>query len=159
MSMIDYGAVVFKNGKRTNFEFFEDMLKSVGWEDDSINGNYFAYIGDDAFTLAFYKTGVHVLVNKEFADHVWECGYRHWGDPDRVSYRESYGDVTFHIKHVCRNVYHLSMAYKGDYYHVVYGCGIDPDKSVWDKVKADYLGKSGAKKVDGLYKKLSNGGW
>jgi len=34
MAFIDYGAVVFKNGKFINRnEFFQDMLTEVGWED------------------------------------------------------------------------------------------------------------------------------
>lgn len=208
MAFIDYGAVVFKNGRQMNFELFDDMLKAVGWVDrkrklyedcdhmdewgvsecwscprarmedktfcdgsvckvvagdcrdealrqsGSMDGNSFAFIGDEGLTLAFYKTGVRVAVNKEPADHFWECGYRHWGDPPRKSYWEEYNGVPLHIKEVCRNVYHLSMVYKSDSYHVVYGSGIDPDKDVWNRVKVDYLGKRGAKAVDKLYKRF-----
>jgi hypothetical protein len=208
MAMIDYGAVVFKNGKQINHEFFDDMLVAVGWVDrkrklyedcdrvwghgvsdcvdcprakrehrvmddgyeydmvvgdcrgnelpkgGSIDGNYFAFAGDGDFTLAFYKTGVLVVIGKEPADHIWECGYRHYGDPDRRSYRAEYGGIRIRIKHVCKNVYHLSMVYKGDYYHVVYGGGIDPDMDVWNRVKVQYLGGRGAKAVDRLYKRI-----
>lgn len=37
MAMIDYGAVVFKNGKQINHDMFMDMKESVGWEDHPKN--------------------------------------------------------------------------------------------------------------------------
>ena len=61
MAMIDYGAIAWKNGKLISTDMFTDMKNMVGWDDSDLDNdeplinNYFAYIGDEDFTLAFYK--------------------------------------------------------------------------------------------------------
>jgi len=48
----------------------------------------------------------------------------------------------------------MSFQYKGDFYNIIYGCGIDSSPKIWHKVKGRYLGKKVARKVDNLYRKL-----
>src|SRR5574344_1064150 len=61
MAMIDYGAIAWKNGKLISTDVFTPMKDMVGWDDSDLDiepplkDNYFAYIGDKDFTLAFYK--------------------------------------------------------------------------------------------------------
>ena len=158
MAFIDYGAVVFKNGKQVNFDLFGDMLKMVGWTDADqtphVDGNYFAYIGDEHLTVCFYKSRVLVLVDGEAAFEDW-CGY---GGERSIRHEigGSFGrvGVLTHARSVGLDVWHFHMMYKGDSYHVVFGYGIDPEKRVWDRVKVAYLGKRLSRKVDRLYKRF-----
>ena len=87
MAYIDYGAIVFKNGKLISTEMFEDMKTAVGWEDTkndkyhsykdgekednymvplNLKGNYFAYIGDGDCTIAFYKCQIMIVAQMTF---------------------------------------------------------------------------------------------
>ena len=66
MAMIDYGAIAWKNGKLISTDMFTPMKDMVGWDDSDLDiepplkGNYFAYIGDKDFTLAFYKDTMRI---------------------------------------------------------------------------------------------------
>ena len=77
MAMMDYGAIAFKNGKLVSTDVFTPMIDMVGWEDTEediyhdyynntdkplgLKGNYFAYIGDEECTVAFYKNYIDSL--------------------------------------------------------------------------------------------------
>lgn len=72
MSMMDYGAMLRKNGKFLNKNRFAFMSKSdTGYmleeaifpdgEKRLIHDNYFVYAGDEEFLLVFYKTILHVI--------------------------------------------------------------------------------------------------
>ncbi len=203
MAMIDYGAVVFKNGKKMNHEMFTDMEEMVGWVDHpkkryedcvlvdkwgwsdcdkcelaqfeirhtdtfgdyrnttgdcrgkpiyqgGMEGNYYAFAGDRDLTFGFYKCRF-VAASEE--DGVID---EFWGryDLSNMSFRLSYKGVPVHVKYLGHNVYHFSMMYKGDSYHVVYGYGIDAEEKIWNKVKVEYLGKRIANKVDRLYESI-----
>lgn len=201
MAMIDFGAVVFKNGKCINKgQFFMDMFDAVGWIDQprkryedcdhlclgksscfdcpranyvtknfgygdvssfvsdcrgsskferGIDGNYFAYIGDEHLTVCFYKRRVLFVLDGKCGDEIWDC----FGD-NQLSYRGNVDGVAFHIKYIGEGALWFSMTYKGDHYNVIYGNGIDPDVNVWNRVKYSYLGKKVAKKVDRLYERF-----
>ena len=215
--MIDYGAVVFKNGEQMNHELFDDMLKAVGWVDrkrllyedcdrtwgygvsdcsecprakwerrffedgmeydvvigdcrwnelpkggGSLDGNYYAYIGDPHLTFAFYKTHFIVCVDGKVVDSVWGSQTAHykwawysWRKEYCKPENEFWADgVKIHVNRIAGRVFHFSMDYNGDHYHVIYGYGIDPDMRVWNRVKVKYLGKTVAKKVDRLYRRI-----
>ena len=216
MAMIDYGAVVFKNGVQIHDEMFMDMEESVGWVDwpksrykdcdcldedgyadcgncpksekkhmsdpelgewdyvkadcrgkelhidGKLDGNYFAFVGDEHLTFCFYKAYCTVVVDGNKVLDL--CG----ADPDyhdrgHKSFRGTIGDdphtgVSYHICVLSNRVAHFSMRYKGDDYHVVYGYGIDVNKEIWNKEKYRYLGKRLAKKVDRLYATIASQG-
>ena len=202
--MIDYGAVVIKDGVIINENtFFMDMKSAVGWTDreriryedcdftrdngsyivsncpecpralirvisdeygsykqflsdcrgntlngNHIDGNYYAYVGDEHLTLAFYKTHVVFCVNKKSTFKVWGTrfdGRRH------KSARFDFCGVSINIKHLGDSVYVMKFSYNGSHYTVVYGYGIDPNMRVWDKIKVEYLGKRLARDVDKVY--------
>ena len=214
MAMIDYGAVLFKNGKQVNHEMFMDMFDTVGWVDyprrrypdcdhvdekgfsccydcsrtmkktyhddelgywespyadckgnqwsdtNKIDGNFFVYVGDEHLTVATYKNGAVVIVDKKIVHEFWESeNYT----PNYIfaslwKHLSSYAEVDkvkFHLKAVDPgHVQWLHFTYNGNHYDIVYGYGIDPDMQVWDDVKNDYLGKKGARKVDNLYRRI-----
>ena len=86
--------------------------------------------------------------------------YGHWWNSDTCSYechKSKYytvGEVTIHIREVVDRVSLASFRYKGDFYNIVFGYGIDPTKRVWDSIKVQYLGKKKARKVDNVYRRL-----
>lgn len=116
-----------------------------------IDGNYFAYVGDEHLTLAIYKQHCVIMVEKQLQ-------FEMWGIDDFQSCRKSIhfevAGVQFHLKHLDNCVYYISFHYKGDNFHIIYGYGIDSSKEVWDNCKVRYLGKRTAKKVDNLYARL-----
>ena len=116
-----------------------------------IDGNYFAYVGDEHLTLAFYKQHCVILVDKQLQ-------FEMWGIDNFLGCRKSIhfevAGVQFHLKHLDNRIYYMSFHYKGDNYHIIYGYGIDSSKETWDNCKVRYLGKRAARKVDNLYTRL-----
>lgn len=176
MAMIDYGAIVVKNGNVVNEEkFFMDMNDSVGWKDKSLDGNYFAFIGDSDFTICFYKNIARLISRENGVDmYLWNltedgrnlnnkkvrriilCPNPEYiyGGSDNFDAIGANIMATVVIKEIDYCRFHLSMDYKGDHYHVIYGYGIDCSRKVWDRVKNIYAGKVIAKKVDNLLNKI-----
>ena len=172
MAMLDYGAVVVKNGCVANEgKFFMDMNDAVGWADERLDGRYFAFIGDSDFTICFYKNTSRLISKANGIDtYLWDltesgqnpsnkkvrkillCPNPEWYDNSDVIGANVMATLLFTEIDCCR--FHLSMDYKGDHYHVIYGYGIDCSRKVWDRVKESYAGKAVAKKVDKLLNKI-----
>ena len=166
--MLDYGAVVFKNGVQINKEqYFMNMNEAVGWDDDDnsnkldkpnkLAGNYFAYVGDSELTIAVYKYYCMVAENKNVTHEIW--GTRRKANESTWNYRcnrFSIGNTNFTLRSLAKHdkVLWLQFTYKGDYYNIIYGYGIDPDFNVWNRVKVSYLGKMLARKVDNVYRRI-----
>ena len=205
--MIDYGAVVIKDGVIINENmFFMDMKSAVGWTDreriryedcdfardngtymvsncpecpralirvisdeygsykqflsdcrgntlngNHIDGNYYAYVGDENFTVAFYKTHAVFCIDKRQELKVW--GTRYDGRQHK-SARFTVGNTPIHIKNLGDYVFVMKFSYNGSNYTVIYGYGIDPDMEVWNRCKISYLGKKISKKVDKIYERF-----
>lgn len=138
MAMMDYGAIVLKNGKLVTNDLFTDMKDAVGWEDDGIrdyNGkllnlknNYFTYIGDSENTLAFYKGIMTHIEEFDFDDD----------DPYFVKSTEFFASTNYTWSKwtdyiggskcvvTKRNGYYVChWNYKGDKYKVYFGYGVD----------------------------------
>ena len=155
MAMIDYGAVVFKNGRQINHDMFMDMQEAVGWESVPYKGNYFAYVGDRELTFCFYKHYCGVVVNGRQTQSLYgaDCSYN---DRGHMSYRGEANGIPYHIRNVGgRNVWLFSARYKGDTYNVIYGYGIDVDRKCWNRIKVRYLGRKASRAVDRLYTRFS----
>lgn len=118
---------------------------------DHIDGNYFAYVGDEHLTLAFYKQHCLIMVDKVSQFEMW--GIDNF-QGCRKSIHFDVAGVQFHLKHLDDRIYYMRFHYKGDNYHIIYGYGIDSSKDVWDNCKVRYLGKRAARKVDNLYSRL-----
>ena len=136
MAMIDYGAIAWKNGKLISTDMFTPMKDMVGWTDSDLDieppleGNYFAYIGDKDFTLAFYKNVMRIYNlacsydndSIFFGSESFE-GWREWGfwtmTNDNKCVEVIVKPKRFHDYYVCH------MKYNGDKYKVAFGYGVD----------------------------------
>ena len=83
----------------------------IGGGASCLDGNYYAYVGDEHLTVCFYKTYFVVVVDSKVVDSVWEDGWR--------STRRQYVGVEVCAKMVAKRVFHFSMTYNGEHYHVV----------------------------------------
>lgn len=72
MSCVDYGTLIFKNGKQINFEQFMPIaaigVKAKTAIDESgrdikLDGNCFGFAGDEEFYIATYKIIVCFVYN------------------------------------------------------------------------------------------------
>lgn len=138
MAMIDYGAIVFKNGKCITSEMFTPMKEAVGWEDTSdmittygneplnLKNNYFTYVGDKEHTLAFYKDqltqvcyyndedGIYISKETEFFSNLYT-----W-----IKWQDIIGKEYCTVKH--RNGYYVcKWKYKNNNYKIYFGYGVD----------------------------------
>lgn len=136
MAMIDYGAIAWKNGKLISTEMFTPMKDMVGWDDSDLDienplvNNYFAYIGDKDFTLAFYKSVMriyspHFTYDNDvifFGSERFE-GWKKW----ELWTISNHQDIEIVVKPRSRfhNYYVCHMKYKGDEYKVAFGYGVD----------------------------------
>lgn len=133
--MIDYGAIAWKNGKLMSTDMFTPMKDMVGWDDSDLDienpliDNYFAYIGDKDFTLAFYKSTMRIY-NPTFSydNHTIFFGserfeeWKRWRLYTRAKDKNIYIVVKpkrFHNYYVCH------MIYDNNKYKVAFGYGVD----------------------------------
>ena len=130
--------------------------------DGRIDGNYFAYAGDEDFTVAVYKTGA-VFVGKAipekftFCDMAFDYEDWHLGESRMVkNFSVQIGNETVFVKvkriAASNRQFFMSFRYKGNLYQLVYGYGIDSDKKVWDEVKTHYSNKKVIRFVDEFWK-------
>jgi len=217
MAMIDYGAIVIKNGRIINRnEFFQDMKREVGWTDDPfrerypdcdcfdelgplskrkamcnncprakhsdevisddkkefspsiaisdckgfpleidpktniIDGNYFAYIGDEELVIGFYKTIAFIydgIRNKSegVSNYSFDGEYI-----SRKVIKMDLNGARITIRKIGSAQYMLHMIYKENNYRVIYGYGIDSNIDVFNKTKNIYLGKWLARKITAI---------
>ena len=146
MAMLDYGAIVIKNGKLINDKLFTPMIDMVGWEDTEndtykdehgdtrpldLKDNYFAYIGDKDCTIAFFKT--HITIVYWTICDCWRCTHEYFASSNYTWTRsEDYvgvNDDGSFVKLVLtkRNGYFVcKWKYKGDRYKVYFGYGLSP---------------------------------
>lgn len=124
----------------------------------TIRGNYYAYIGDEELTLCFYKYKVAIVTSRTTRtdvgvvseDDFW-CGYDF-----SKSLKLIINDAVIHIHPAVKSgkdIWHCEMSYKGDYYHVIFGYGIDPNFDIWNESKYRYVGKKNADRIDSLYQR------
>ena len=140
MAMMDYGAIAFKNGKLISTNMFTPMIDTVGWEDTEndtyhdyalnkdcplyLNGNFFVYIGDKDFTIAFYKC--HMVIVKRFNDGTFDCDVEYFNDTNYSWYKWTRYEMDSKITVTKRNGYYVcKWKYKNDKYKVYFGYGVD----------------------------------
>ena len=174
MAMIDYGAILFKNGiKQPQTNGFMDMESAVGWKDSkehkadpenliSLNNNFFVYAGDEHFTIAIYKYRLIALVDKQpAADFWWNF---HLPEPTKkvhyIPIFDKNGNkiTTLRIRKLNKGhglVLHCSFTYNDNHYNIIYGLGIDSDWNTWNKVKYAYHTKETVRNIDNLFYRIS----
>lgn len=127
--------------------------------DDKIDRNYFAYAGDEDFTVAVYKNWAVFAgkaIPKKFC--LWEVIFNdteNWTiNVHRMvkNFSVQVGDETVSVKakkitEHGRRMY-MNFRYKGNFYELVYGYGIDSNQELWDKIKTRYADKKTIKFVD-----------
>jgi hypothetical protein len=151
MAMVNYGAIVWKDGKCVSTDMFDNMQEQVGWVDDNVefynegryqitnlNHNYFAYAGDEYFTLAFYRNMICIYRKSNIDDEppwveaMYFGGYTHKVDFSEYAYASPLGwndyearvkvyKKPFHQYYVCK------MRYGGHKYKIAFGYGVDYD--------------------------------
>ena len=143
MAMVDYGAIVWKDGKLISTDMFTPMEDMVGWTDEDKNkvlcvdlssvlaGNYFAYIGDKDFTVGFYKDIMRAYCpdDEYYNEELYFSGtpFRGWRYWKKWYFIDSIGDDVelivrprrFHDYYIC------TMKYRGHKYKVAFGYGVD----------------------------------
>ena len=142
MAMVDYGAIVWKDGKLISTDMFTPMEDMVGWTDENddkefkLNGNCFAYIGDKDFTVGFYKNVMRIYRPKAdpnyrdmavyFGSESYEKWrrWRKWYVIDHKDLKLNMAELIvrprrFHDYYICK------MKYRGHKYKVAFGYGVD----------------------------------
>ena len=134
MAMIDYGAIAWKDGKLISTDMFTPMEDMVGWTDNHeyrLEGNYFAYIGDEDFTVSFYKNVMRIYnrTNKNDNEEIYFnytpfekwSRWRKWYIIDSLN-----DDAEIIVRPRRRHSYYIcKMSYRGHEYKVAFGYGVD----------------------------------
>ena len=135
MAAIDYGAMVFLNGRRVyesylypEVQFFDLLIRP-------------------------YKTRCDITARGEIVKELWGVDY--WDDvwgvgmgKKRISAHYTISGYTIHVREICPRVYRMKISHGGNHLTMIYGYGIDNQMKVWNKIKVRYLGKCRAKIVD-----------
>lgn len=142
MAIVDYGALVWKNGKpfgkRENL--FEETINTLGFKIDSFiyttindnveynynysDGNDYVYIGNKNIIFSFYKGEITVCNYKEKEIKFITC-YSDYNKYKKDIY-EVFGQK-FTVKPLKPNsVFLFNSIIDGDKYEVLFGYGIDP---------------------------------
>lgn len=75
MACIDYGALVIKNGKPVN-KNKGMFMECPNYFDDIVKGNYFAYCGDEEYSLCFYKCYIAETKNGTIVNNFWDFPFK-----------------------------------------------------------------------------------
>ena len=105
---------------------------------NSVDKNFFAYAGDENFTVAVYKTQT-VFVNKDKSiNTVYWFPFNHM--VKHHTFKVNGKSVRIHIKRIANSEQlYMRFIYKNDVYEIVYGYGIDSNQKTWNRVKYKYI--------------------
>ena len=168
MAMIDYGALVKKNGiLLPHLNFFNnystlndgDIEGSYNKEDDesireftfigknspyrfrSVVNNYMAVVGDDKFLVATYKTGVMIFDAKQDLG-----GYSLENCKFAYTLKNDYANIK--IKKIGNDFVGIaSFRYNNDNYEILFGYGVDSSHFLFSKHACDYMSAKTLRKV------------
>jgi hypothetical protein len=123
MAFTDYGAIVLKNKKLISTELFEDMKKCVGWVDNSVDGDYFAFVGNEKITLAFYKEQITIFIDKQKQEtEYFGFSYFKW-----KTYKRSFFPDAKMIVKKRKNCFVCDFIINKEVYKIYFGYGVDLD--------------------------------
>lgn len=134
MAMVDYGAIAWKDGKLISTDMFTPMEDMVGWTDNHehrLEGNYFAYIGDEDFTVGFYKDTMCIYspISKHYNETFYFGGtsFEKWSRWRKWYFVDSLNDTAeIIVRPRCHHNYYIChMTYRGHKYKVAFGYGVD----------------------------------
>lgn len=112
---------------------------------NTIRDNWFAYAGDTELVVGFYKQMVMTWYKGEQKVYLLR-----WDYEKKYSIYIEVGGTKLHFKALSenKNVYYGRFHYKGDLYEVVFGYGIDPTQSTWNRMKKIHCDKKTIRFVD-----------
>lgn len=136
MAAIDYGAMVFLNGRRVYASYlypevlFADLkiICYKHWCEISMRGE----LALDLYGVYERKEGVSIFDLPR----------------NRISAHYRIGDYMIHVKEITPGVQRLNVSHNGMHLTILYGYGIDNNPKVWHDIKVRYLGKYRARIVD-----------
>ena len=143
MAIVDYGAVLKKNGVVLHRnDFFMDMQKAVGFTinslkdengyDHQINNNHFVYIGDEELLICVYKTQLLIISNNKIIHRVYGANVDSYSIHDKFRLKFEVNGIKFDIKRISySNMYLLRFWYKRNLYECIYGYGVDNSVKNW----------------------------
>lgn len=139
MAMSDYGFIAKKNRVLLKADNgFMDMQESVGYINE-MDGNWFAFLGDQDLFIAIYKTAISIVKNGERYLEFWNL------DEDCKLPYEKYrkyvtiDNVVFDFKRIGESQFKVRFRYKDNLYECVYGYGVGEQVYEW---WSKYLGLS-----------------
>ena len=168
MAMVDYGALVKKNGillPHTNFfnnystlnggdvegsynKDEDESIREFTFNDKnspyrfrSVINNYMAVVGDDKFLVATYKTGVMIFDAKQDLGgySLEECKFAHTLKNDYADIKIKKLDTDF--------VGTASFRYNNDNYEILFGYGVDHPNFLFSKKAVVYMSAKTLRKV------------
>ena len=166
MAMVDYGALVKKNGvllPHPNFfnnystlnggdvdgaynEEDDESIRKLICEDGSehnmsVINNYMAVVGDDKFLVGTYKTGLITFDSKKNLDDycLEDCKFAH-------TVKTDYADIK--IKKLGTDFVGIaSFRYNNDNYEILFGYGVDHPNFLFSKKALGYMSAKTLRKV------------
>ena len=152
-STLSYGREVTESNELKEKKFYregdESLRKNLVWHSPeqlvSVIGNYMAVVGDSDYLVATYKATLIVCDKEQCLD------YWYLDKDNSVVKRLVTPFGTIKIKSWTPGAGSVGVAtfnYKGDFYEILFGYGIDPSpKYTYSKRIEKYLGKKLANKV------------
>ena len=121
--------------------------------DNSVDGNFFAYAGDEDFTVAVYKMRAVVINRNGLQCDEWGSSWNRQMVCHHVINTKT-GPVHIKIKRIAEGEQlYMRFIYKGDVYELVYGYGIDSNQKTWNRIKHKYISnKNVIRFVDNFWK-------
>lgn len=159
MAAIDYGTLVFHNGKQINHDRImslhdigiieEYAYDYSGWNDAGyrfhMEDNHTGFAGDEEFYLAFYKDIIRFVCNGNITRYIDD-----WIWVDRLGVEKiskSFRPMEFNISgaHISVRSYagegerfFVRIRYKGNTWHIISGYGIDVKRRVFERTWREY---------------------
>lgn len=161
MAMVDYGAILVRDGKRMNERMFMGNT-DTGYVDDNFTQDMFVCVGDGSILICAYKCMIVVEFNGQ--SYTFFCGYAFKSKKEKNQYNKKtyeyvlneYDDsieseyvsenaigcgITLNFerldKTINSNKFKVSFSYNGHNYEIYFGYGVDPSYEVFKRLTDD----------------------
>ena len=142
MAIVDYGTVVFKDGKQVQKDKRFGVLELGGIRFEFYKVWCEAYNSDGEVIASYINTNPVRLLGVEYAI----TDLSEWSVKKSSHFYIS--GIAANIKELLPRVFRFQTSYDGHYYTVVYGYGIDPDYKIWEQTKRIYHNKRSVEIID-----------
>lgn len=161
MAMIDYGAILVRDGKRMNKDMFMGKT-DTGYTDDDFTQDMFVCVGNGNILIGAYKCIIVVEFNGQ--TYKFFCGYTFKNKKEKNQYNtdtyeyilNEYDDdieseyvsenvigcgITLNFERIDKSIgsekFKVSFFYMGHDYQIYFGYGIDPSYKVFKRLTDD----------------------